>query len=470
VQASYLDVLLPAWREGDCRLRGRRELILKFRQPGFSTLIFALLFLDTLTTPHTHTVAVAHDADSTERLFQIVRRMYENLPEEQRPATRYANRREFLWPALDSSFFVGTAGTRDFGRSATINNAHLSEAASYPDAAALVAGLLQAVPADGNVFVETTAKGMGNWFHDEWTAAEKGDSVFTPRFFGWNAHGVYRAPEVPADFRPTADERVLVQRHGLDAGQLLWRREKVKELRQFFVQEYPLTASEAFLATGGRVLSEFIPERAPAGHLVEDFVPPRSWRHFLVIDPGWRVCAGLWGAVDPEGQLWLYGEHYEGEKLPREHVAALHGQWQLYGQPPVEVLMDPAGFDIKRTTTGREAPSDADEFKQAAQELKATWLRPKPADNGDPQAYRVKRRLAENTLFVCEGLRHWRWEQERWVRQAPRSGRLAAEHPEPDRPIDRFNHLQDTLRYLVNHLDRPQAAGGFSLVGKARPS
>jgi hypothetical protein len=175
-------------------ISGIREVLLKARQFGFSTLILGLFFLATINHPHTSTVVVAHDADSTERMFQIVQRFYESLPASRRAKTRYANRREYLWPEIDSSFFVGTAGAKDFGRGSTINNAHLSEVAFWPDAEDLVAGLLQAVPADGNVIIETTANGLGNWSYKEYQAARRRESVFVPRFYAWFLDDSYRLP------------------------------------------------------------------------------------------------------------------------------------------------------------------------------------------------------------------------------------------------------------------------------------
>jgi hypothetical protein len=454
VQELYLETLLPQWREKPVGLRGVREILLKARQFGFSTLILALFFLDTITHPNTQTVVIAHDTESTERLFQMVHRFHKLLPDELRPRTKYSNRREILWTDLDSYFFVGTAGSGEFGRGGTINNVHGSECAFWPDAREIVAGLLQAVPADGNVFLETTANGMANWYYDEYQLAQVEESRFTPRFFPWFLHGEYR-DAVPAGFERTPEERVLVDRYGLDDEQLVWRRTKVKELREKFAQEYPANAEEAFVSTGGRVLSEFVAQRAPQGHLVADFLPPRTWRHFLVIDPGWNTAGHLFAAVDPDGRLWLYGEHYAGELLPADHMAVLHALWGVYGKPVYDVLMDPAGFSIKRTTTGHEHPSDADEYRAAAEKLGAEWFAPRPANNGDPMAYRVKRYLAADLVRVCEGMQWWRWEAARWVRQAPRAGLAASEKRLPEKPVDRNNHLMDPTRYLCNELPDP---------------
>jgi hypothetical protein len=201
------------------------------------------------------------------------------------------------------------------------------------------------------------------------------------------------------------------------------------------------------------VLSEFDPGR----HLARrEFLPPREWRHYLVIDPGWNKAGHLFAAVDPGGRIWLYAEHYQGEWRPEQHMAVLHGMWSAFGKPEYDVLMDPAGFSIKRTSTGRESPSDAAEYVAAATRLGAAWFSPRPADNGDSYAWRVKRYLQADLLRVFPSLTWWRWEQERWTRQRERDGAAARERAVPDRPIDRHNHLMDPTRYLCNELPDPQ--------------
>src|SRR2546421_8135814 len=50
VQRLYLDAICPGWTYHDYRVRGLRELILKFRQPGFSTIIEALIFVNVYNT------------------------------------------------------------------------------------------------------------------------------------------------------------------------------------------------------------------------------------------------------------------------------------------------------------------------------------------------------------------------------------------------------------------------------------
>ena len=54
------------------RLSGR-DIIPKARQQGISTLFLACFFLDCLVYENLRCVVIAHDADSTERLFQRVK-------------------------------------------------------------------------------------------------------------------------------------------------------------------------------------------------------------------------------------------------------------------------------------------------------------------------------------------------------------------------------------------------------------
>jgi hypothetical protein len=345
VQVLYLDQLCPRWRAGDYKLQATKEIILKARQFGFSTLILGLFFLDTISTPNTSTVVIAHDGESTERLFRMVHRFYLSLPETTRPRTKFANRREYLWPDLDSSFFVGTAGAKDFGRSSTINNVHMSEVGMWKNGEELVSGLLQAVPAGGNVFAESTAKGLGNWFHSEYTAAERGDSVFVPRFFGWHQHEEYRSAPGPG-FTPTPDEEKLIAAYRVTPEQLAWRRTKILELRDLFPQEYPANAREAFLTSGNPYfdrakLSELSdalhgPEHRPLKPEIPVAYPLLRREPKLTIwkapAPGRRYVIGADTAegLPDKGKDADFDSADVFDAETWEQVARLHGQWDTH--------------------------------------------------------------------------------------------------------------------------------------------
>lgn len=261
VQTRYLDILTEEykplcgfdWRKGIYTLRGIREDVLKARQQGMSTLWLALYFLDTINTPLTESHVYAHDGETTEKLFRVVHRFYENLPPEKKRPKRFSNKREIVFADTESGIFVGMVGGSALGRGGTVNNAHLSERAWNDNYAELEVGLLQAVPEGGNVTRETTANGF-NEYYEERERANRGESRFKPRFFGWNLHSEYRVKsDGESAFVPTTAENALAESYGLDTGQILWRREKVKDLKDKFAQEYPISEREAFLSTGNPV-------------------------------------------------------------------------------------------------------------------------------------------------------------------------------------------------------------------------
>ncbi len=232
--------------------RTRRDAILKPRQLGFSTEICGLFFADTLLRPNTTSVIVAHDTDSSEKIFRIVQLFWERLPEEERRRVglpRFSNRREFLWPSINSHFFVGTAGSLTFGRGQTINNLHCSEFAFWPKPQEALTALTEAVPTDGRIVIESTANGMGNYFHDLWVEAKAGGNDFATSFYVWWEDPSYRLPGPPLTDL-TAEEQRLRETWGLDDDQIRWRRDKQRQLRERFLQEYPESDVTCFLASG----------------------------------------------------------------------------------------------------------------------------------------------------------------------------------------------------------------------------
>jgi hypothetical protein len=255
IQEQYLDMLQaehPAfdWRNGVYDLSGLREDILKARQQGMSTLWLAIYFCDTINNPLTQSIIMCHDAPTTEKMFKVVHRFWENLPLHKKRPKKYSSKREIEFLDNESVIYVGTAGGTGVGRGGTLNNLHLSERAFWPDGDAEL-GLLESVPAGGNATRETTANGL-NHYYEERQAQKNGDSNFTSRFFGWNLNPEYRlAPDdIPADFTRTEEEETLAQAYDLDDGQLAWRRQKKKDLKEKFEQEYPINEDEAFLTSG----------------------------------------------------------------------------------------------------------------------------------------------------------------------------------------------------------------------------
>lgn len=201
---------------------------------------------------------LTHALDATANLYRMAQRYYENTPPPVKPTVTTNNTKELIFGNLDSGYKVGTAENKSVGRSSTIQLFHGSEVAFWANAIEHTKGIMQAIPdAPGTeVILESTANGVGNFFHQAWQKAEAGLSEYIAIFVPWYWHEQYvKTP--PADFSPTADELLLVEQYGLTNEQLAWRRNKIVELsvsgvdgEKGFFQEYPCNSTEAFQLTG----------------------------------------------------------------------------------------------------------------------------------------------------------------------------------------------------------------------------
>lgn len=230
-----------------------RALILKGRQQGCSTYVGARYYHQTTHRRGARTFILTHEDAATQNLFEMVNRYHQHCHSAFRPSTGAANAKELFFDRLDSGYKVGTAGTKGVGRSSTLQLFHGSEVAFWPNADSHAAGVLQAVPdAPGTeVILESTANGLGNFFHQKWQDAEKGESDFQAIFVPWFWQPEY-AREVPIGFSLDEEERKYAEIYGLSLEQMAWRRNKIIELKDpsLFKQEYPATSVEAFQMSG----------------------------------------------------------------------------------------------------------------------------------------------------------------------------------------------------------------------------
>jgi len=199
-----------------------RDIVLKARQQGFSSLILALFTVDFLMKENSNSVVIADTSENAQALLERVKifiKWYEDKNHVKVPL-KYNSKRELVNAAMNSKYTIGTANNSEFGRSRTISNLHFSEAAFYPNFQKLMASATQAVVPDGRVVIETTANGF-NEFKTFWDSAKLGEGNFNPLFYPASK---FYGP----DF--------------LDG--------KRAELKRQFVQEYPESPEEAFINSG----------------------------------------------------------------------------------------------------------------------------------------------------------------------------------------------------------------------------
>lgn len=180
-----------------------RNIILKARQLGFTTLI-ALVWLDhALFNANVRCGIIAQDREAAEVIFRDkVKFAYENLPQALKDAMPLArdSATELLFAHNNSSIRVATSM-----RSGTIHRLHISEfgkiCAKFPDKAnEVVTGSIPAVPKNGITIIESTAEGREGEFYKMTQMAialKQQKKVLTERdyrfhFFPWFEEPNYR--------------------------------------------------------------------------------------------------------------------------------------------------------------------------------------------------------------------------------------------------------------------------------------
>ena len=242
-----------------------RNLILKARQLGFTTLV-ALMWLDhALFNGDQRCGIIAQDRDAAKVIFRDkVKFAYLNLPDEirERFPLEADNADELLFAHNNSSVRVATSM-----RSGTIHRLHISEfgkiAAKYPDKAKeVMTGSIPAVPTNGVLIIESTAEGREGEFFDlveRAQATEASQVVFTARdyrlhFYGWWQEPTYRMNSglVPLtrEDHEYFDGVELVMDCKIDPDQRAWyvatRDADFLGREERMWQEYPSTPAEAF--------------------------------------------------------------------------------------------------------------------------------------------------------------------------------------------------------------------------------
>lgn len=199
-----------------------RDILLKARQEGFSSEIGGIFTGDFLLDPNSYSVVIADVADNAIGLLDKVKFYLKSYEEKTglKIPLKYNSKYEMENEVINSKYQIGTAENTEFGRSKTIKNLHMSEAAFYKHFRKLLASALQAVRPDGRVVIETTANGF-NEFKEFWDESMRGETGFNPLFF---SASLFYSSEFLA--------------------------QKKNELKRLYPQEYPETAEEAFLTSG----------------------------------------------------------------------------------------------------------------------------------------------------------------------------------------------------------------------------
>lgn len=316
-----------------------RNIVLKARQRGFSTLI-QIMGLDTcLFNDNIRAGVIAQDREAAGAIFRDkIKFAYDRLPpmvQEFRPLIR-DSASELVF-SNNSSFRVGTSM-----RSGTLQFLHVSEfgkiCAKYPDKAReIMTGSLPTVDQEGFVFIESTAEGREGAFFNmtqEAQAIQQAGKELTPldmrfHFFSWWDAKEYEID--PKGVVITDKDHEYFDKIETQIGRPLTMRKRawyVTKRRtdfsgdsQMMKQEYPSTAEEAFEQSteGTYYVNEFVAARQQGRIRDLPFVPSIPVNTFWDIGNSDGTAIWFHQKIGPEHRFIRF---YEAWGEPYSHFVA----------------------------------------------------------------------------------------------------------------------------------------------------
>ena len=208
-----------------------RNIILKARKMGFSSLLLAIALMKFLLGKNERCVSMSFDKEASSKQLERAKhflRSYDRINgTDTLKKLKYNSRSEMAMEVKEpdgstylNTLRIGTAQSTSFGRGDDITFLHLTEVSSIDNLELLLAGVGEAVVRNTMVTMETTANGFNGFktFWDEATLGERGYKTFF--------------------YDPTweYDQKYLDQKRA--------------ELGRLYEQEYPSTALSAFLTSG----------------------------------------------------------------------------------------------------------------------------------------------------------------------------------------------------------------------------
>ncbi|MDR2359384.1 MAG: hypothetical protein LBD87_06255 [Prevotellaceae bacterium] len=249
-----------------------RIIICKARQWGGSTLVQLFMqWLQAFRYDRWHSVIATH----VENQARVIRSMFTRVAKFHPPEIGAITMRNFEGSAKnklivesEAVISIGSMQQPDSLRSQDIMMAHLSEVGLWKetegkkpeDLIQTIVGSIPYIP--GTMIVqESTAKGVGNYFHRAWQHAVRAQNNDTPVFVAWHEIKMYQLdiPGNVAEFiRSFTEYEHFLWRSGATLEGIHWYRAKLKEFKGDvwrMQSEFPTTPDEAFQSDARRVFS-----------------------------------------------------------------------------------------------------------------------------------------------------------------------------------------------------------------------
>ena len=313
----------------------RKMVVLKGRQIHMTTL-FCILWLDKcLFSKDIKVGIVAHTKEDAAKIFrEKIAFAFDNLPDDLKAASAPKKRTEHeLILPNGSEISVGVSF-----RSGMINILHITEygyiCSYFPNRAEEIqTGAMQAVPKDGIIAIESTAKGSYGHFKELVDEGQKrarsgGQYDWRLSFFPWYQHEEYTLDDPKFAFTEFEQSYLdnLSNTVVLTHGQRVWWARKQRDLGGKVFSEYPSTIEEAFKQSaegayyGAQMLKAWQDGRIHKVPINPGVAHIETWW-----DIGHRDSTAIW-FVQRIGHRILVLDYYENSGYGLEHYAKILGE------------------------------------------------------------------------------------------------------------------------------------------------
>lgn len=253
-----------------------RVILLKARQWGASTMVqMYLAWMQLVRHKGWNSIICAQKQSTSKAIKQMFNLMLSRYPKE---LLDDADGKPLRFTKLEGQpnvqqiegrecvVITSSSVSEDAARGFDLSMAHFSEVAFWgesthrdpDDVVRSVCGSILRKP-DSVIVLESTADGVGTFFHEEWHRATTGSSDKVPLFVPWYEIGIYQSPveDAQALWNKMDDYERALWDDGRTLEQINWYHSKRREHRfhEKLMAEFPGSASEAFSTTGHRVFS-----------------------------------------------------------------------------------------------------------------------------------------------------------------------------------------------------------------------
>jgi len=177
------------------------------------------------------------------------------------------------------------------------------------------------------------------------------------------------------------------------------------------------------------------PDFSRETHVYKDMQLPDAWYKVRGIDFGYTnpfVC--LWGAVDQDGRLYIYDEHYQAKALIKDHAEAISRRGDKY----YFTVADHDAQDIAELRA--QGIDSTNAIKAVIAGIQKVAARLKVQPDGYPRLM-----ISDKCVNTIREFESYRWAEVKEGRN------------EKEEPIKDEDHCMDTTKYICAELDKGQS-------------